>query len=343
MTITASPGFDQHESVAFHHDPASGLRAFVAVHRKRHGRGCGGIRYRVYANEQAAVDDVLRLSAAMTRKAVLAEVPAGGAKTCILADPSRGKTVELLEAMGRVVESYHGSYVCAPDVGITADDLTVIRGVTAHVVGVGTPSGPYTARGTFRGIETMAAWKLGRDSLDGVRVAVQGAGSVGAGLAHLLTSAGAVVTIADLDADRANAVAAEVGAEVVDAGAILELAADILAPCALGGILTRDTVERLKVQAVVGAANNQLADAAAGTALAVRGIAFAPDFVVSAGGLIAGEHELTGFDEAAVHGHIDRIGGTLRQILELSASAGISETAAAERIVSERLAAADGH
>ncbi|MGI5490168.1 Glu/Leu/Phe/Val dehydrogenase dimerization domain-containing protein [Microtetraspora malaysiensis] len=341
MPITTSPGFDQHEAVAFHNDPQSGLRVFVAVHRRRNGRGCGGIRYRVYANEQEAIDDALRLSAAMTRKAVLAGIPSGGAKSCVMADP-RGKTTELLEAMGRVVQSYGGTYVCAPDVGIGTEDLAVIRGVTPHVTAVDHPAAPYTARGTLRGIEAMAEWKLGRESLDGLRVAIQGAGSVGAQLAHLLAARGAAVVIADVDDGKAKSVASELGATTVDPAEIFDVEADILAPCALGGVLTRTTVERLKVRAVVGAANNQLADPAVGEVLASRGIAFAPDFVVSAGGLIAGEHEITGFDEDAVHEHIDRIGVTLLEVLERAASESVTETQAAERIVAERLSTETG-
>jgi leucine dehydrogenase len=337
MSITSSPGFDQHESLAFHHDPETGLRAFVAIHRKRDGRGCGGIRYRPYSSEQAAIDDVLRLSAAMTRKAVLAGVAAGGAKSCLLADPSRPKTPALLRAMGEVVHSYGGAYVCAPDVGIGTEDLAVIRSVTPHVVAVDHPAAPYTARGTFRGIEAVAQWKLGRDRLDGVRVAIQGVGNVGAQLARLLVAAGAIVTIADTDTAKADALASELGARSIDPAAILDAEADILAPCALGGVLTRASVERLRVRAVAGAANNQLADPDAGRALASRGIAFAPDFVISAGGLIAGEHELGGFDESAVHEHIDRIRTTVLHVLERAATQSITETEAAERMVAERL------
>ncbi|MEX2467292.1 MAG: Glu/Leu/Phe/Val dehydrogenase dimerization domain-containing protein [Gemmatimonadota bacterium] len=285
------PEFDHHERVCHVSDARTGLAAIVAIHRGRGGMAAGGVRFRPYASDADALTDVLRLSRAMTYKNVLAELPLGGAKSVILGDPGRDKTPALLRAFGRAVESFGGAYMCGPDVGTTAADMDVISEETDHV-GATTrqmgSSGPPTALGVFRGIRAVAEHVLGSTDLAEVHVAVQGAGAVGSDLAVHLVNAGARVTIADVNGDAVRAVQARTTVEVVPPDDILFVEADILSPCALGAVLSEATIPRLRVQGICGGANNQLATEADGGRLRTRGIALIPDFVASAGGVIAG-------------------------------------------------------
>lgn len=285
------PDFDQHERVCHVTDPPSGLVAIVAIHRSRGGPAAGGVRFRPYRSESEALADVLRLSRAMTYKNVLADLPLGGAKSVIIGDPLSAKTPEMLRAFGRVVESFGGAYMCGPDVGTTAHDMDVIAEETEHVGATNRQmgsSGPPTALGVFRGIRAVARHVLGSPDLDGVHVAVQGAGAVGSDLAAHLVEAGARVTIADVDDDAIEAVRQRAEVEVVDPDEILFVRADILSPCALGGVLSEGTIPWLRVKGICGGANNQLATEADAERLRARGIALVPDFVASAGGVIAG-------------------------------------------------------
>jgi leucine dehydrogenase len=290
--IFEHPDFDAHERVVLVHDRPSGLRAIIALHHTRHGMpAVGGVRFRSYASESHAMTDALRLSRAMTYKNVLAELPAGGGKSVILGDPSTEKTRELLLAFGRAVEALAGAYLCGPDVGTGPEDMDVIAEET-RFVGATTDqmgsTGPPTAAGTFKGLQALTRHTLRRDGLEGVRVAVQGTGAVGGELARLLADAGASIVVADVDPDAAQRVAEVTGAEIVDPSEILFVPADLLAPCALGGVLSRETIPRLRVRGVCGAANNQLERAEDARLLRARGIHLVPDFVASAGGVIAG-------------------------------------------------------
>jgi leucine dehydrogenase len=285
------PEFDDHERVCHVRDARAGLSAIVAIHRGRGGMAAGGVRFRPYASETDALTDVLRLSRAMTYKNVLADLPLGGAKSVILGDPARDKTPALLRAFGRVVESFAGAYMCGPDIGTTADDMDVIAEETAHVGATNRQmgsSGPPTALGVFRGVRAVARHVLGSDDLEGVHVAVQGAGAVGSDLAVHLVTAGARVTIADVHAEALRSVSERAEVQIVPPDEILSTEADILSPNALGGVLSEATIPRLRVRGICGGANNQLATEADGQRLVARGIAWVPDYVASAGGVIAG-------------------------------------------------------
>jgi leucine dehydrogenase len=336
------PAFDEHDLVAHHYDPESGLRAIVAIHARRAGRGCGGCRMRPYASEGEALDDVLRLSRAMSYKAAMADAPAGGAKAVIIGDPARDKTEARLLAMGRLIDRFDGGYISAPDVGIGVEDLRVLKRESEWVLGaddVAGPSAPYTALGVFAGMRAAVRAALGRDGLDGVRVAIQGVGSVGRALAALLAGAGARLVVADVDAAAVERIVAEHGAQPAGVDEILFADVDVVSPCALGGVLNDDTIPRLRAAVVCGAANNQLREARHGRMLRERGIAYAPDYVVSAGGLIAGMEELAGFDARAARERVERIEQTLATVLELAARDGIPESDAADQIAEARIAA----
>lgn len=338
--IWSRPTFAEHDLVAHHHDPETGLRAIVAIHARRDGRGCGGCRMRPYASEGDALDDVLRLSEAMSYKAAMADVASGGAKAVIIGDPRRDRSEALLRAFGRLIERFGGEYVSAPDVGIGVEELRVFRRESEWVVGadeVAGPSAPYTALGVLESIRAAVRFRLGRDDLDGIRVAIQGAGSVGQRLAGLLAGEGAHLVVADLEGERARAVAERHGAEVVGTDEIVGADVDVLSPNALGGVLDDDTLPRIAAPVVCGAANNQLAAPRHGEALHERGIAYVPDYVVGAGGLIAGIEEITGFDAAVAGERVRGIGATVTEVLELSDADGIPASAAADRIARERV------
>lgn len=289
------PDFDDHELVQLVRDPASGLTAIIALHSTRLGPGAGGTRFWNYAEPAMAMRDALRLSRGMSYKNAMAGLPMGGGKAVILADAHRTKTPAMLAAFGDAIEGLGGRYVTAEDVGITEADMVAVSQRTAHVTGLpnakqgaaGGDPGPFTAIGIYHGIKAAVAYKLGRDSLAGVHVAVQGTGSVGGGLARLLAQDGARLTLADANPERGAALAAELGASVVAADAIMDAACDVFSPNALGAILDESGVARINAPIVAGGANNQIARPEHGPALAARGILYAPDYVINAGGIIA--------------------------------------------------------
>jgi leucine dehydrogenase len=334
------PEFDGHERVLHVLDPSVGLRAIVAIHRGRGGMAAGGVRFRPYASEEVALADVLRLSRAMTYKNVLAELPLGGAKSVIFGDPARDKTPELLRAFGRIVESLGGTYMCGPDVGTSSEDMDVIASETRHV-GATTrqmgSSAPPTAAGVFRGLEALATHLFGSRDLRGLHVAVQGAGAVGSDLADRLVAADARITVADVDLDATARVAARTGASVVPPEEILSVDADLLSPCALGGVLSSESIPGLLVQGICGAANNQLATEADGRRLWDRGIAFVPDFVASAGGVIAGAAAAHLYDPREMRGKLDGIYDRALAILRRADAEGRPPSEVARRMAEEAL------
>jgi leucine dehydrogenase len=341
MPVWSRPTFQAHDLVAHHHDAETGLVAIVAVHARRNGRGCGGCRMQPYTSEGAALDDVLRLSEAMSYKAAMANVASGGAKAVIVGDPEKDKTEELLLAFGRLIDRFGGAYVSAPDVGIGFEDLKVFRRESEWVVGaddVAGPSAPYTALGVFEGLKAAVRYGLGRGDLDGVRVAIQGVGSVGSRLAHLLEEAGARLVVADID-DAAVAEAVDRhGAEPLPAAEVLFADVDVVSPNALGGVLGDETIPRIRARVICGAANNQLVEPRHGKALHERRILYAPDYVVSAGGLIAGMEELEGFDAQVARQKVRRVAETLTDLLEFAEAEGIPSSEAADRIAHEQVA-----
>ncbi len=298
--------FDAHEGVHFIADPAAGLRAIIAVHSTHRGPAAGGCRYWTYADDAAALTDALRLSRGMSYKNAMAGLPMGGGKGVVFKDADGPKPDMLLEAFGTAIESLGGRYVTAEDVGMSDADMTVIARRTRHVSGLpvgggaaGGNPGPSTAEGVFLGMRAAVRHKLGRDDFAGVHVAIQGLGSVGGGVAERLAHAGAKLTVADIDAARAAALADRLGATHVPVGEIMRVSADVFSPNALGAILDADSIAALDVAIVAGAANNQLATPADGARLHARGILYAPDYVINAGGIINVVAEYLGRGDAA--------------------------------------------
>lgn len=336
-----APGF---ERVVAAEDADHGLHAVIALHDTTRGPATGGCRMFPYASEAAALTDVLRLAEGMSYKSALAELPLGGGKAVLLADPARDKTPELLRAFGRAVEALGGSYVAAEDVGISVEDVEVIASVTRHVAGRsaggGDPS-PHTALGVHVGIAACLAELRGVDAvpdLAGVRVAVQGLGQVGLELVRLLLASGAEVLASDVEPARAERASA-LGARTVAPGRILEEPCAVLAPCALGAVLNADTIPRLRASIVAGAANNQLATPEDGDRVAARGILYAPDYAINAGGIINIAAELRGpYDPAWAEERVRAIGPRLRAIFAEARARGVAPERAADAMARRILA-----
>jgi len=336
-----------YERVVHAEDPRSGLRAIVAVHSTTLGPAVGGTRFHPYSSEACAAIDALRLAEGMTLKAAAAGLPLGGGKAVIVGDPARLGSPELWRAYAEVVDLFGGRYHTAEDVGTTVADMAALRAHTPYVLGLpcasagwdGDPS-PYTARGVQAAMR--AAWEeeTGAPTLAGARVVVQGAGKVGAALARLLVAEGAHVLVGDVRAEWSIALAARIGAGAVDAATALSHPCDILAPCAMGGVLTHESAGRLRCRWVVGSANNQLSDDSVAEALRERGIGYVPDFVANAGGLICVAQQLEGWDASRVDAAVDRIGDAARDLIDAAHAAGGTLLAAAHRRAAERLAPA---
>jgi leucine dehydrogenase len=324
------PDFDDHEVVHFVTDRASGLCAVIAIHSTHLGPAGGGVRFWHYAEPGDAVRDALRLSRGMSFKNAMAGLPLGGGKAVILADPGRTKTAEMLAAYGRAVERLGGRYVTAEDVGMSVADMVALSSETRHVAGlpvaegdVGGDPGPHTSYGVFLGVKAAVRRALGKETLKGVHIALQGAGSVASGLARRAAAEGARITLADIDRGRADALAEEVGGEAVAPEAIMTLEADVLSPNALGAILTSETIASLNVPVVAGGANNQLATPRDGQLIHQRGILYAPDYVINAGGIINVSTEyLKDGDQETVRARIEQIPVRLEQIWTESAATG---------------------
>lgn len=342
----AEPDYDAHELVQVVHDRASGLMAIIAVHSTHCGPSAGGTRFWHYNDPAAAMRDCLRLSRGMSYKNAMAGLPMGGGKAVILADEQRIKTPEMLAAFGDAVEALNGRYVTAEDVGITEADMVAVAQRTAHVSGLpvagegsaGGDPGPFTAYGIYCGIKAAVRHKLGKDSLAGVHIAVQGTGSVGSGVARLLARDGAKLTLADINAERAGALAAELGAVAVGTDAIMATPCDVFSPNALGAILDDAGIAGLDCAIVAGGANNQLARPEHGAKLAARDILYAPDYVINAGGIISVATEYLArrdgrtVDVAEVNALVEQIPGRLESIWQESTASGISADVVADRM-----------
>ncbi len=340
--------FDDHEFVHVVHDRASGLAAIIAVHSTHLGSGAGGTRVWHYPDPKDGIRDALRLSRGMSYKNAMAGLPLGGGKAVILADKNRTKTPEMLTAFADAVESLGGRYVTAADVGITEADMVTMSKRTSHVSGLpvegegdaGGDPGPFTAMGIYHGIKAAVRHKLGKDSLEGVHVAVQGTGSVGGGVAKLLAKDGAKLTVADINGARAKELAQEIGGEAVDADAIMATPCDVFSPNALGAILNDEGIARLDCPIVAGGANNQLARPEHGKILSDRGILYAPDYVINAGGIISvaleylARRDGVAADLNEVRKRIAQIPGRLEEIWQESDTS--EETA---DVVADRMAA----
>ncbi len=305
--------------------PKAGLTAIIAIHDTTLGPALGGIRIQPYETFDAALEDVLRLSKGMTYKSAISDVGFGGGKSVIIADPKKDKTPELLMAFGAAVESLGGQYICAEDVGCSTEDVKIVRKATKYVVGLphekssGDP-GPFTAWGTFRGIQASVKKLFGTDSLEGKIVAVQGLGNVGAVLCDYLFWAGADLILSDIDENKAKRLAAKYGARTVSVDQILKVDCDVLAPCALGAIINDQTIPHLRCRAIAGSANNQLHRDHHANMLDEKGILYAPDFVINAGGLlnVSAELEETGYLPTWPREKAHRIYDTLLAIYEIA-------------------------
>lgn len=325
MKLFTHHEFDHHEQVVFCHDQATGLKAIIAIHNTHRGPALGGCRMYPYASDEEALNDVLRLSKGMTYKSAIANLPLGGGKSVIIGDPRRDKTPELMRAMGTAVERLGGRYIVAEDSGTSVADMQLMRAATQHISGIaekcdaegncrsGDPS-PMTARGTFVGIQAAVNHRLGRSDLAGVSVAIQGVGNVGHHLAKQLHDAGAKLFVSDINHSAVQQMVSELGATAVANEAIYDQDVDVFAPCALGAVINDQTIPRLRASIVAGAANNQLAEKRHGEALAKKGILYAPDYVINAGGVIDVCYERSHVDQNQIIKQIDAIGETLHEI-----------------------------
>jgi len=341
MNAKDSKSYDDHEQVSFHEDAASGLRAIIAVHNTNLGPAVGGCRMFPYQDETQALEDVLRLSRGMTYKSALAGLPMGGGKAVIIGDPARDKTPELFEKMGEFIESFNGRYITAEDSGTSVPDLTQVAKKTDHVLGIsqqqefgGDPS-PLTAYGVYCGIESAVKFKLERSSLDGIQVAVQGAGSVGLHLIKLLHDAGATTFVSDLNSDNLGKAQA-LGARVVGVDEIVKVQADVFSPCAMGAVLNDQSISELVAPIVAGGANNQLANLSHGALLKQSGVLYAPDFVINAGGIIEICRQLNDTSMAVCREQVANIRNTLTTIFEHSETTGQATAEVAEALAEEK-------
>ena len=329
-----------HEQIVFWSEPELGYRGIIAIHDSTLGPALGGTRFWNYASDREAVIDVLRLSHGMTYKAAVAGVNLGGGKSVIIGDNRIRDREMIFRAHGRAVESLGGRYITAEDVGTSVDDMEFVRMETDSVVGVlggsGDPS-PVTAFGTYQGIRACAERQFGRASLTGRHVAVQGLGNVGRNLCGFLAEDGARLTVTDIDAKRVESAVLEFGAEAVAPDEIYGVDADIFAPCALGAVINDDTLKALKVDIVAGAANNQLARESHGEILHERGILYAPDYVINAGGLINVYGELHGWTSDRSKRKAQEIFTTLLRIFEMAEEDGVPTGTAADRLAEERI------
>ncbi len=347
------PDYDGHEKVMMVEDAASGLKAIIAVHSTALGAAAGGCRLWSYDTSDAAVIDALRLSRGMSYKNAMADLPMGGGKAVILGPVAPQNRTRVMQAFGRAVDSLGGQYITAEDVGISVSDMEIVATQTKHVGGLsgggltggagksgGDPS-PYTARGVRVGIEAAVRAKLGRDDLSGLSVAVQGLGHVGMYLCEELFALGANLVVADIHADRVAEAQKRFGAMAASVDDILTQAVDVVAPCALGGTISAYAARYIKARIIAGAANNQLLTAEAGTILAERGVLYAPDYVINAGGIIMVQAELSGNnDTAVVTAKVDAIGPRLDAIFARAARESVITNEVADAMAKDKLNAA---
>ena len=334
-----------HEQLVLAHDASSGYRGIIAIHDTTLGPALGGTRFWNYASDEEAITDALRLARGMTYKNAVAGLNLGGGKSVIIGDNRTPNREMLFRAHGRFVDSLGGRYVTAEDVGTGTLDMDFVHMETNYVSGLINASGdpsPVTARGVFRAMQGTAKFRWGSDDLSGKTIAIQGCGNVGWNLARELNAVGAKLIVADIDAERVKRVVAETGARAVAVSEILDQDADILAPCALGGGLNDETIPKLRVELVVGAANNQLLEDRHGDMLEHRGVTYAPDYVVNAGGVINVYSELAGWDRTRSLRKADEIYQTILGVFEIARADGVTSHVAADRLAERRIQAVRG-
>ena len=342
--LASHDGYQDHEQIIRLRDKKSGLHGFIAIHDTTLGPALGGCRMWNYADEAAALTDVLRLSAGMTAKNALANLDFGGGKAVIIGDSHKDKSPELFRALGRAIEELGGRYTTGEDVGVTTTDMDFAAEMTSHVrgisaAGIGDPS-PYTALGVFHGILAAISDRFGATGLTGLTVSLQGLGSVGFRLAERMHRAGARLIVSDIDRAAVSRAVEAFGAVPVDPDKSHSATADIFAPCALGGGLNPETIPEIKATIVTGAANNQLASAADAGRLHARRILYAPDYAINAGGVIAIALGLPGVSKRPIVEKVEAIGATLATIFARAKAENRTTARIADQLVEERLLAA---
>lgn len=350
-TLSSFVDYDGHETVRRFQDPATGLVAFIAVHNTNMGPALGGCRMYPYASEDDAIRDVLRLSRGMTYKNAMAGLPLGGGKSVIVGNPHTQKTAELMQAMGRAVQTFEGRYITAEDSGSSVGDMKEIAKETSFVVGIPTTSdtglggdpSPYTAYGVYIGMKSAAKRRYGSDSLTGKRVVVQGLGAVGRYLCKHLADEGAVIIGSDVNADSiAKAQAVAPGITIVAPDAVYAVDAEIYAPCALGATLNDDTIPQMKFDIIAGAANNQMATPKHHDVVAGAGMLYLPDYVLNAGGVIAASYEYFfrtdrnpfsyDLNRDMLMKHVEGIAKTLDNVFRIADTKGMTPGRAADKM-----------
>jgi len=339
MSVFSHPDFDDHQRVVFCRDKKVGLRAIVAIHNTNLGAALGGCRMWNYENDADALTDVLRLSKGMTYKAAMAGLALGGGKAVIIGDPKKDKSDALFLSFARFIDQLNGRYTTAEDVGTTVADMDLIRTVTLHVSGVsdgaGNPS-PSTAHGVFIGLEAAVRHKLGKTGVEGLTVAVQGLGSVGYGLCDYLHQAGASLIVTDINKTAIDRAVEAFGATAVEPDAIYGAEADVFAPCALGAAINDETIPKLRVRVIAGAANNQLAEERHGDVLRELGILYTPDYVINAGGLIDVARFKVDMNIEEARAKLRRIDDTLTEIFQRADRENKATSKVADAIAEER-------
>lgn len=342
MSVFNLTDFDNHEQVTFFHDEPTGLKAIIAIHNTNLGPALGGCRFWNYASDDEALKDALRLSRGMTYKSALANLDLGGGKAVIIGDARTQKTPELLRAFGRFINRLNGLYITAEDVGTSPKDMDIIRTQTPHVVGLDTDQGGsgdpsiMTAYGTLMGMKACVERVYKSQSFSGLRIALQGLGHVGLPLAQQLHDLGAHLIISDIHADSLKIAEDRFQATIVKPDDIYDVDCDIFSPCALGGVVNDQTLDRLKCKIIAGSANNQLAEGRHGLALRRKGILYAPDYLINAGGIINVTYEGPTYNKEKVLQHVNTIYDTLIEIIDLADKMDISTNAASDRIAEQR-------
>jgi leucine dehydrogenase len=336
--------FDNHEQIVFCNDKDTGLKAIIGIHNTVLGPALGGTRMWKYSNEWEALNDVLRLSRGMTYKSAISGLNLGGGKAVIIGDSKSDKTPEMMIKFGEFINSLSGKYITAEDVGTTTPDMDLIREVTPFVTGIseekggsGNPS-PVTAYGVYMGMKAAAKYKFGTDNLEGKKILVQGIGHVGETLVDYLTKEGALVQITDINEARVQEIGQKYGAKIFTGDDIYGADVDIYAPCALGATINDHTIDRLKAKVIAGAANNQLANEQIhGKMLKDKGILYAPDFLINAGGIINVYGEIVKYDKGEAMRRTENIYNTAMDIFNLADSNGITTYQAALAIAEKRI------
>ncbi|MGF7532677.1 branched-chain amino acid dehydrogenase [Bacillus mexicanus] len=332
-----------YEQLVFCQDEQSGLKAIIAIHDTTLGPALGGTRMWTYENEEAAIEDALRLAKGMTYKNAAAGLNLGGGKTVIIGDPRKDKNEELFRAFGRYIQGLNGRYITAEDVGTTVEDMDIIHDETDYVTGIspafgssGNPS-PVTAYGVYRGMKAAAKAAFGTDSLEGKTIAVQGVGNVAYNLCRHLHEEGANLIVTDINKQSVMRAVEDFGARAVDPEEIYSQDCDIYAPCALGATINDDTINQLKAKVIAGAANNQLKETRHGDQIHEMGIVYAPDYVINAGGVINVADELNGYNAERALKKVEGIYSNIERVLDISQRDSIPTYLAADRLAEERI------